>query len=257
MVRLSGILNKTLNQTIGGCSVRSFIRLRGFGVPVESNNTTYYVLDQEFNMVYMFNDRWNCVDSKFLFSPFYMITTGATLFITTDSVIYKTDSHLNVLDQYKTTDRIPGFRGIYFNSTKSLIYVAGFNSQTIHVFNLNLTLNHIIEILNNNNVMSISEYRDVLYVGIFNKAEIFVIVNKSIINIINSNCYSEVLQAIVDKCGYLAVLCMNFYIELFFVNGTYANKKMIIPYSEVPTYFGFDSIGRFVILSETEIRLYN
>ena len=69
-----------------------------------------------------------------------MITVVKSLNITGLSNLWKLDQNLNILIQYNSTT--PAYRGLFFHSTNSLLYVAPSALTVIHVFNLNLIYNH-------------------------------------------------------------------------------------------------------------------
>ena len=61
------------------------------------------------------------------------------------SNIWKVDKDLNALIQFNATSS-PSYRGIYYNVTNGFIYIAPLSLTVIHVFDLNITFNHIISI---------------------------------------------------------------------------------------------------------------
>ncbi len=52
----------------------------------------------------------------------YAIEVGNELFLTGDHAVYKTDKSLNIINAFYINGT--GYRGIYYNKTSDLIYVA-------------------------------------------------------------------------------------------------------------------------------------
>ena len=247
--------NYTLNVNItNSINIISFSNLHGFGVLVQTNIKTYYVLDNGGNKIHMFNDSWAYVGNASLDSPSYMVTIGNYLFITSDSNIYKTDSRLNVLDKYSGATNNPSYRGIYFNCTESIIYVASVNRHTIYAFNLNLTLNYSIN-TSNHHPYSISQKNGILYVGTYYHGNLLVIVNRTVISSFNSLCSSALTSIRFDSFGYMTTLCTNSQMLLYFTNRTYIKTYQSIPINS--TFIGFDSKRFVFILSQSEVNFYN
>ena len=69
--------------------------------------------------------------------------------------------------QYDAASFNTGYRGLYFNSTNSLLYVAPYFSalQEIHVFNSNLTFNHSFSISPFVFPHAITEFNNQMYEG--------------------------------------------------------------------------------------------
>ena len=95
------------------------------------------------NKIFILNERWSYVSSKGFSRPVYFTTIGKSLCVTGERCVWKLDQNLNILIQFNASSgSTPGYVGIYFNSSNDLIYVAPRSLNVIHVFNLNLTLNH-------------------------------------------------------------------------------------------------------------------
>jgi hypothetical protein len=221
-----------------------------------SNLIQYYVTEFWQGKIFVFDENWNYVSTKSSFSyVYYMIPGGNYFYITGNGNIYKTDQQLNVLIRYDSTGSFPLYRGLYQNSTNDLIYVAPFALQVIHVFNLNLTLNDSISITPYR-PWSINENNNELYVGTTN-GTVLVIVNKQIIKQFNGcNGQSVFLFSILfDDFNNMATSCDNKQLHLYNTAGTYLNKS--IPTVSSPRYIGLDSKSRLVVVTSTQISLYN
>jgi hypothetical protein len=169
--------------------------------------------------------------------------------------IWKTDQQLNVSIRYNSTGS--RYRGLYYNSTNDLIYVASQVLQVIHVFNLNLTLNDSFSITPYI-PWSINEHNNELYVGTTN-GTMLVIVNKQIIKQFNGcNQQSVELFSILlfDNFNNMAISCDNQRLYLYNTAGTYLNKS-IIPTDSDPYNIGLDSKSGFFIFACNQISLYN
>ncbi len=155
----------------------------GFGMS-SLNTIQYYVTHYRQDKIFVFDEDWNYVSNKSSFPEvYYMIPVGNYFYITGSDNIWKTDQQLNVLIRYNSTGSFPWNRGLYYNSTNDLIYVASSNLLVIHVFNLNLTLNDSISITPYQ-PWSINENNNELYVGT-NNGMMLVILNKQIIKQFN------------------------------------------------------------------------
>lgn len=241
---------KTIITTWDNGSV--FNTLQGFSMLSLSSNTVYYVVDS--NKIFMFNDNWTFLGYKLLGSPNYIISDGINMFITGDSRLLKTDGNLNILNQYNAASS-PHYRGIYYNSTTGLIYVAAYWLTAIHVFDTNLVLTGNIS-TKNNAPYSISGYNGQLYVGTYS-GSILVIFNSTMIDTFNG-CYNNL--AIVnfitfDSFKNMATICSNNQMYLYDSIGNFNNKS--IATLSNPGYIGFDSKRRFVLISSKQVSLYS
>ena len=228
----------------------SFIRVFGFGMIYSS----HYVMDNTANKTFIFNENWSFVLSKTFIKPAYMIAVENSLYMTGDTNIWKLDEKLNTLIQYNATGN-PSYRGLYFNSTNSWLYVTPYNLVVIHVFNLNLSLNHSFS-TSSCRPNSITGYNNQLYIGT-NKGTVLVVQNEVVLNEFNGcGRYNVTLTSILfDEYGYFATSCNNNKFYLLFANGTNTGKLMVTPTST--RYIGLDSKGHFIQISEKKITIYN
>jgi hypothetical protein len=225
----------------------------GFGMS-SSNPIQYYVTQYWQGKIFVFDENWNYVSNRSSFPyVYYMIPGGNYFYITGNDNIWKTDQQLNVLIKH-TVSNNPSYRGLYYNSKNDLIYVAPFNLQVIHVFNLNLTLNDSISITPYQ-PWSINENNNELYVGT-NNGTILVIVNKKIINQFNGcNEQSVLLLSILfDDFNNMATSCDNNQLYLYNTTVNYLNQS--IPTVSSPFNIGFDLKSRLVVVTNTKILLY-
>ena len=222
-----------------------------------SNTVYYYVMDLYANKVYILNDRWKFSSFKTLTSPNYMISIGNNLYMTGDKNIRKVDPDLKILINYKPTGSTPLYRGISYNPSNELIYIAARGLKEIQVFNLNLTLIRRLS-TSPHYPYSITESSNKLYLGTLGGI-ILVMQNEKIIKQLNGcNGNSVWLTSIsFDKTGYMATSCNNptNTLYLYYPNGSFTGKNLAT--SSYPRFIGFDSKGRFIQISEKQIRIYN
>ena len=122
-------------------------------------------MDWSANKVYTLNYNWILVSIKPFTLPEYMITVENSLYMTGDLNIWKLDQDLNVLIEYIANNN-PSYRGLCYNPTNGLIYVAPYRLNSIHVFDLNLNLKRNISISPHIHIpWSIIEYSNQLFVG--------------------------------------------------------------------------------------------
>ena len=118
-----------------------------------------------------------------IFRCFISKRIGNSLYASGQENIWKLDQNLNILIQYNASNgTIPIYRGIYYNCTNNFIYIAPRALNVIHVFDLDLSLNHSFS-TSTYLPWSIAEYNNQLYVGTKN-GTILVIENQVNINTI-------------------------------------------------------------------------
>ncbi len=145
----------------------SFTQLQDFGIMVDIS-TPYYITDRFGTHIYILNDNFDFLSMKTFSMSNYMVTINSSIYLTGTFNIWKTDNYLNIL--ITLSDSNAFYNGIYFNCTENLIYVAPTGYTYFQVFDLNLTLNHTVRLLTNNNnynPRSFSAYNNELYVGTF------------------------------------------------------------------------------------------
>ena len=209
--------------------------------------------------VYRLNDDWSFLSSKTFTAPSYMITFGNSLYMTGDLNVWKLDDKLNVdvLIPYNVSGTTPTYRGLYFSSNNGFLYVAAVALTEIHVFNLNLTLNHSFS-TSPYQPWSITEYNNQLYVGTTNGI-VLVVQNEVILKQFNGCGENNVILSSIlfDQYGYFATSCNDPINKLYliFPNGTYTGRTISTPIN--PRYIGFDSKGHLIQISTNETTIYN
>ena len=251
--------NSTVKSTINQLNGNSFDDLAGFGIYSSSNTVYYYLMHYGADKIYILNDEWKFVSFKTFTGPVNMISIGNSLYMTGNSNVWKLDQYLNILINYKPS-RFPKYRGISYNSSSGLIYVAAswvLFLKGIQVFSSDLTLIRSLS-TSPHYPFSITFSSNQLYVGT-TKGMILVYQNEKIINQFNGcDGNSATLTFILfDPNGYMATSCGNptNKLYLFSPDGSLARKSLTTP--NRPYYIGFDSKGRFIQISDNQINIYN
>jgi hypothetical protein len=247
----------TIRYNITAFNGMNFTSSIGFGF-YSSCNASYYVIDHGTSRAYILNGDWSYVSYKNFSYPTYMITIGSRIYMTGSSNIWKLDKDLNILIQFNSTgNNTSKYRGIYYNSKNGFIYAAPMSLTEIQVFDLNLAYNHNISI-SPYKPYSISEYNNKMFVGTTN-GTILVIQNEMIINQFNG-CNGDSVQLtsiLFDQYGYMATICSDPTNKLYLYNsnGTYTGTSLSTPVN--PRYIGFDTKGRFILISYYQMIIYN
>jgi hypothetical protein len=246
--------NNAVKNTITSFNGSNFKHLQGFGMMCDFN-TSYYIIDLTTDTIFASNDNYGYITNKSFSEPAFMIAINARVYITGAENIWKTDKYLNVLQTYNESGN---YRGIYFNSTENLIYVASKSYEYIQVFDLNLTNKYIVNLPPSYKARSFGEYNNELYVGTYNSI-VLVVVNKAIIrNFTACVGFISISSIVFDNYGFMGISCQkdnqNNSVELYYFNGTFAGQKFTTP--ERTVFFGLDSKKRFVIISQKEISIY-
>lgn len=233
-------------------SGHSFRGIIGFGKLIDLNST-YYVADYYDTRVIMFDENWNYLAYKSFSNPCYIITVNCTLYITGDNNVFKTDKDLNILKQFNASGS-PLYRGIEFNQSNKVIFVASCTYPRIDIFDLNLTLSDNI---------NTSPYRpyalhineNLLYAGDSVNGYVLLIWNKAIINVFRGCSSAYVTGILIDIYGFIATSCFNFAkLNLTQLNGTSTGLSINTPSS--PFTINFDSKGLLIQISLSQISIF-
>ena len=155
--------------------------LTGFGMS-SSSPIRYFIINQYECKIYVFDEFWNFLsENSSITNAAQMIQVENYFYITSDDNVLKTDENLNVLITYTVSEYFdPEYFGLYYNSIKSVVYVAAKNLYEIHVFSLNLELTDTI-LIAPFSPWSINGYNNQLYVGTIDDGKMLVILKKQII----------------------------------------------------------------------------
>ena len=244
-------IQSTINQ-FNGTSIRGLV---GFEMYSSPDTVDYYVMNQWDNKTYILDDEWSLISSKSLSYPSNMISINNSLYITGSWNVWKVDQDLIILIEYNPSGDYPCYGVISYNPSNGLIYVAAWNLFEIQVFNLDLTL---MRRLTSPYAWSITVSSNQLYVGT-SGGIVLVYQNEILINQFSGcNGNSCALNSILfDLNGYMATTCFSQInkLYLFSPEGSFTGKYLTTP--DYPRYIGFDSKGRFIIVSENQIIIYN
>jgi hypothetical protein len=247
--------NFTLKSTLTTLGGTPFGSLFGFGMIV-SNITRYYITDTVYygaKYINILNDQWQYITYYDFINPTYMTTFGNTPFISGSNNIWKTDQNLIVLVQYNRTDN-PYYQGIFYNSKNGFIYASANKKSAVHIFD---TFLNLVDSFAPTSYYpwSISVFNNNIYVGCMTSGTILVVVNKHIISTFNGcNGNDDVKSITFDQSGFMATSCTNTgKVYLYNNNLVYTGKSITIIN---PMSSGFDSIGRFVVVSKDRVSLY-
>jgi hypothetical protein len=207
---VSVFTNPTIQSTFYQFNGNSFDGICGFGKYSSSNATYYYVMDFGANKVYILNDDWSFISSKYFVSPSYMILINNSLYMIGDSLyVWKVDKDLNILIIYNPGGEGPNYLGISYNPSNGLIYVAAQWLKEIQLFNFDLTMIRRFSTSPHNH-MSIAVSLNQLYAGTTGGI-ILGYQNEIIINQFSGcNGNSGYLSSMLfDQNGYTATTCTH------------------------------------------------
>ena len=201
--------------------------------------------------VYILDDEWKFISSKYFDSSNYMISIDNSLYMTGSDNVWKVDKDLKILVNYNPGGD-PIYRGISYNPSNGFIYVVAYGLNEIQVFNLDLTLQRHLS-TSPHSPYSITFSSNQLYVGTYGGI-ILVYQNEILINQFDGcSGNSGWLRSILfDLNGNMATSCYRANkLYLFAPDGSVTGK------SYVKVNIGYDSKGRFIQISKKQIRIYN
>ena len=241
--------NPTIQTTFKELNGNEFSDLVGFGMYSSYNTTYYYLMDWNDGKIYILEDEWKFISFKNFPNPTFMISIDNNLFMTGTINVWKVDKDLNILRHYHPGGD-PRYRGISYNPSNGLIYIAVNRLSEIRVFSLDLTLIRSFS-TSPNYPWSITESSNKLYVGT-DEGIILVYQDEKLINNLDGCAawWTNVQSILFDLNGY-----QTNKLHLFSPNGSFTGQSITTPSS--PRYIGFYSKGRFVQISEKQIGLLN
>ena len=242
--------NYSHQATINNYSGISFTCLVGFGYLVDTN-ITYYALDWTGNKIIIYDKNWQYLTFKIFTRPTYMITVNNSLYISGDNSVYKTDKYLNITGQSATAC----YRGLFYNSKSNTIFVAGYYKYTIDVFDLNLNLVDSIP-TTTYQPYSVQGYKNYIYVGTMS-GHLLVIENKVIIQTATVCAGTQPTAIIIDNFGFMALGCYYKNSAQLYYSSNVSYTGFSFTYTVNPYFVNFDSNGRFIVISPSQINIYN
>jgi hypothetical protein len=268
----------TYNNGLGFNLIHSF-------VSAVSNGVTYYYAMQYMatcNML-VYSEAWvfqrivfNCGDynaGKVGYGACFPLTINGFIFVTSDNLINKYDSSLNLqkqVTQYGGSGKNSAFRGIVLNSVDQQIYVADFNNWKINIYDQ--SLNYISQfssnspffMAENNGKIYRYEIRFNILFNLFyflikscdySGSNIDVYQNQALIQKITTQCTSRPTSILFDNHGFMFVLCESpAFIYLYDTNGIYTGLSLAT--CSKAFYMQFDSKDRLVVTCYLSIDIY-
>jgi len=253
---LSVFSNPTIQSTFDQSNGNSISWFAGFGMYSLSGTVYNYLMDYDASKVFILNDQWSFISFKVFTNPAFMISISNCLYMTGQSNVWKLDQDLNILINYNPGGSTPSYRGISYNPSNGLIYVAARYLIEIQVFNLDLSLIRLFS-TSPNTPYSMTFSSNQLYVGT-SVGMILRYQNEILINQFGGcNGNSDYLRSILfDPNGYMATSCYSNKLYLFSSNGSFTNKSITTPL--YPQYIDFDTKDRFIQISAAkQISIYN
>jgi hypothetical protein len=252
--------NKKLFSSITTYSSSSinFQNLFGFNYLIEDqNSTTYYVMDPQGKTIVAFSEIWQYMFHKIGYeSVNNMISVNKSLYTTTSKTnIFKSDKYLNISSNFNGMNGFYDFGGIYYNLTNNTFYVVSCSNQTIIMFSLDFIVLDSISTLPYN-PFGIQVKNNQMFISTTD-GMVLLIINKVIAQTFKGciNSISPIYSILLDEYNYLAISCSSDKaLYLFNSNGTYTGMNMSTLAN--PHFLSFDSKGRFVVISSTEISVY-
>ena len=217
------------------------------------SNTTFYVSDAAIGIITIFDANWNYLAFKSFKSASFMIAVNNSLYISGNDIIYKTDKYLNILCKYNNS-LTATYRGLHFNSLNNTIYVAGFDKNSIFIFDLNLNL---VDSMSTQGYQpySIQRYKNYIYVGT-NSGQFLAIENKVIIKTVSVCAGTVAASILIDHFGYMATNCFHINATYLYYSENVSYTGMSLTYAVKPWFIQFDLNGRFVLISPSQINIY-
>ena len=220
---------------------------------ISNSNRFFFVTDMLLNRILIFNENWIYQSFKNIEKPAYMKEIDNNIYISASNSFLKTDKNINILRSHQQTGA--DYRGLYYDITSQLFYVASETLKRIDVFDKNLFLVKIV-FTGSYIPYSINSYQNNELIVGTRFGEILVLNNENRIIRNFQVCRSYITSILVDVSGFMALTCYDpdNMIRLYHVNGTSTRiEKSIIKY---PEYVNFDSQGRLVVISEKQIDIY-
>ena len=108
-----------------------------------SNMRNYFVVDLLYDRILIFDDNWNYQKFRILPKPAYLKEVDENIFISSSNSFFKTNTNVDVIRTYQ--QRGADYRGIFYEKSTELFFVASESLRRIDVFNKNLSLTKSID----------------------------------------------------------------------------------------------------------------
>ena len=181
-------------------------------------------------------------------NPAFSININGSIYIALDNIIQKYDKYLNVTKQVN----VSGFnRGIYYNPSNQLVYVA--NGNNINVYDKDLIYNYTLPVPYT--AWFITGYNGQMVVTDYSNGKIYFYQGNSLNKPISTQCSGFITTVLFDDYNQMLVLC-NSPSKVFIYNLNGQDMGITLPTCSSPYSMNFDSKNRLVILCATEIDIY-
>ena len=225
----------------------AFNLLHSFVSVIELIPQLYYVMNYYKRNIIVYNEYWEYQRTITLSSteypingPTFSININGSIFVTGNNVINKYDKYFNLTKKISFSG---SHRGIYFNPSNQMIYVAQYDQNKISIFDMNLNLNS--SVTTNSNPWFITSSEGQMVVGDNSNGKIYLYQGNLIINTVSTQCTNRVSSILFDNYNHILVLCeTNSNLYIYHVNGSFTGLSMST--CTQPLFMNFDSNNRFV-----------
>jgi hypothetical protein len=216
------------------------------------NPKVFYVMNYQSKHMEVYNANWKYQETKtLLFRPTYSINNNGVIYVSTDNQIFKYDKNFNLIKTLSSDGKF--YRGIYYNPSNQLIYVAAILSKNIQVFDKDLNLNTTIN--TKQFPWFITGFNDKLVVGDNYDGNVYFYQNSSLIQSIRTQCTARISSILFDDYNHMLVLCeTNNILYIYHLNGSFAGINFTV--CEKPTFINFDSNNRLIMTCKQQIFIY-
>jgi hypothetical protein len=217
---------------------------------VEMNPPLYYVMNHKQYNILVYNESWEYQRTFNLnnLNPTYSIDINGAIYIAGDNGVQKYDKYLNFTKQASSRSR-----GIYYNPSNKLIYVANYSSNIIEIFGQDLNLNSTITTYQS--PWFLTGYNDKLVVGDNVDGKVYFYQNHSMIQSISTKCTTRVSSVLFDNYNHMLVLCeTTSRAFIYHLNGSFTGINFYT--CQQPTFLNFDSKYRLVMTCKNQIDIY-
>jgi hypothetical protein len=220
---------------------------------VEMNAPLYYVMNYNQLNILVYNENWGYQRTFKInnsFSPTYSININGIIYIAGSFGIQKYDKYLNLTKGVL----VFGYeRGIYYNPSNQLIFVASHSSNIIKIFDQDLNL--ISNISTSQRPWFLTGYNDKLVVGDDIDGKVYFYQNNSMIQSISTQCTARVSSVLFDDYNHMLVLCeTTSRVFIYHLNGSFIGTLFLT--CNQPTFLNFDTKNRLIITCKNQIDIY-
>ena len=239
-----------LRQRITKYNGQNFNWVHSFLSIATASTTMYYVTSYHGSNVLIYNEYWEYQRIVNLQQhSSYSAYINDEIYITGDDGVKKYDKELNLIarsnEQYS-------YRGIYFNNSNDMIFMANCLNHKIDKFNQSLSLVDSISIPFMPWI--ITSYNGMMVISDDSTSGIIFFYKDGIsTQTITTICGNRVNSILFDNYDHMIVLCGS-YVYIYHTNGTYTGIGMNVFNESI--YMNFDSKDRLIILGWYDIKIF-